>query len=113
MVDLANMTLEQFQANAGQAARLLKALSNESRLMILCQLGEGERQVAELELGLSQSALSQHLARLREDELIVARRQGTAVFYRIADPAALKVIATLAEIYCPPAPGRPANEGQA
>lgn len=103
MVDLTQMSLEQFQENAGKAAKLLKALSNESRLMILCQIGEGERQVADLDLGLSQSALSQHLARLREDGLITARRQGTAVFYSISDPSALKVIGTLAEIYCPPA----------
>lgn len=102
MVDLTQMSLEQFQANANQASRLLKALSNDSRLMILCQIGEAERQVGDLDLGLSQSALSQHLARLREDGLVAARRQGTAVFYRISDPSALKVIATLAEIFCPP-----------
>lgn len=102
MVDLTQMSLEQFQENAGEAAKLLKALSNESRLMILCQLGEGEKQVAELQLGLSQSALSQHLARLRDDGLVEARRQGTAVFYSICDPSALKLIGTLAEIYCPP-----------
>lgn len=105
MVDLANMTLEQFQDRAGEASRLLKALSNEHRLMILCQIGEGELQVAELALGLSQSALSQHLAKLRDEGLLTARRQGTAVFYRISDPAVLKLIGTLAEIYCPPEPG--------
>jgi len=54
--------------------------------------------------GLSQSALSQHLARLRDDGLVATRRQGAAIFYRIADPAALKVIGVLVEIYCPPAP---------
>ncbi len=102
MVDLELMGLERFQANAGDASRLLKALSNEHRLMILCQIGEGERQVADLQVGLSQSALSQHLARLRDDGLVSARKSGTAVFYRIADPAALKVIAVLAEIFCPP-----------
>lgn len=105
MVDLTQMSLEQFQQNAGEAAKLLKALSNESRLMILCQIGEGEKQVAELQLGLSQSALSQHLARLRDDGLVEARRQGTAVFYSISDPSALKLIGTLAEIYCPPSAG--------
>ncbi|MHC3126667.1 ArsR family transcriptional regulator [Brevundimonas sp. GN22] len=105
MVDLTQISLEQFQANADKAAKLLKAMSNESRLMILCQIGEGERQVAELHLGLSQSALSQHLARLREDGLISSRRQGTAVFYSISDPSAMKVIGTLAEIYCPPMAG--------
>lgn len=102
MVDLELMGLERFQASAGDASRLLKALSNEHRLMILCQIGEGERQVADLQVGLSQSALSQHLARLRDDALVSARKNGTAVFYRIADPAALKVIAVLAEIFCPP-----------
>jgi len=102
MVDFERMGLERFQANAGDASRLLKALSNEHRLMILCQIGEGERQVSDLQVGLSQSALSQHLARLREDGLVSARKSGTAVFYRIADPAALKVIGVLAEIFCPP-----------
>lgn len=102
MVDLELMGLERFQASAGDASRLLKALSNEHRLMILCQIGEEERQVADLRVGLSQSALSQHLARLRDDGLVSARKSGTAVFYRIADPAALKVIAVLAEIFCPP-----------
>ena len=105
MVDFTRMSLEQFQSNAGEASRLLKALSNESRLMILCQIGEGECQVGDLKLGLSQSALSQHLARLRDDGLVTSRREGTAVFYRISDLSALKVIATLAEIYCPPAAG--------
>ena len=104
MIDLTTTTLEQFQASAGQAARLLKALSNERRLMILCQLGERELQVGALQplVGLSQSALSQHLAVLREERLVATRREGQAVFYRIADPAALRVIATLAEIFCPP-----------
>ena len=104
MIDIASIGLERFQQSAAQASALLKALSNENRLMILCQLGEGELQVAELQarVGLSQSALSQHLARLRDDGLVAARREGVAVFYRIADPAALKVIAVLAEIFCPP-----------
>lgn len=102
MVDLSHMTLAQFQDRAGDAARMLKAMSNEHRLMILCQIGEGERQVAELELGLSQSALSQHLAKLRDEGLLSSRRLGTAVFYRINDPAVLKLIGTLAEIYCSP-----------
>ena len=106
MIDLDAIGLERFQASAGSAARLLKSLSNEKRLMILCQIGEGERQVADLHthVGLSQSALSQHLARLREDGLISARKSGAAVFYRITDPAALKVIGVLAEIFCPPNP---------
>jgi ArsR family transcriptional regulator len=97
----------EFQASAGEAARLLKALSNERRLMILCQLGEGERAVGELMplVGLSQSALSQHLAVLRDEGLVAGRREGVSILYHIADPAALKVIAVLADIYCPPAQG--------
>lgn len=74
--------------------------------MILCQLGEREMSVGQILplVGLSQSALSQHLARLREDALVSTRRDGTTIFYRIARPAALKVIAVLAEIYCSPLP---------
>ena len=104
MIDIESIGMERFQQNAAAASALLKALSNENRLMILCQLGEGELQVSELQsrVGLSQSALSQHLARLREEGLVAARREGVAIFYRISDPAALKVIAVLAEIFCPP-----------
>ena len=107
MSDLHTLSLQQFQASAGEASRLLKALSNEKRLMILCQLGTGERAVSELLplVGLSQSALSQHLAVLREEGLVAGRREGVSILYRVADPAALKVIALLADIYCPPAQG--------
>lgn len=92
----------QFQANAADAARLLRALANERRLMILCQLADGERTVGELMpmIGISQSALSQHLAVLRDDELVATRRNGQSILYRIADPAAARVMATLAEIFC-------------
>ena len=102
MVDLERMGLERFQASAGDASRLLKALSNEHRLMILCQIGEGERQVSDLQVGLSQSALSQHLALLRDDGIVATRREGQTIFYSIADPAAMRIIATLAELFCPP-----------
>lgn len=102
--------LEQFQASAGEAAGLLRALSNEKRLMILCQLGDREMSVGEMLplVGLSQSALSQHLSRLRDEALVTTRREGTTIFYRIAEPAVLKVIAVLAEIYCPPVPSEKA-----
>jgi DNA-binding transcriptional ArsR family regulator len=92
------------EASAGRAAALLKALSNPHRLMVLCRLGEAECTVGELlaQVGLSQSALSQHLAVLRDEGLVATRREGTSIFYRIADPAALKVIAVLIDIYCPP-----------
>ena len=107
MIDAHPPPLQQFQTRAGDAARLLKALSNEKRLMILCQLGEGERAVGELLplTDLSQSALSQHLAVLREEGLVTGRREGVSILYRIAEPAALKLIAVLADIYCPPVQG--------
>ena len=92
-----------FQARATDAARLLRALANESRLAVLCRLGGGERTVGELQrhVGLSQSALSQHLARLREEGLVAARRKGRSIWYRIADPHAMQVIERLIETYCP------------
>ncbi|HEX6859838.1 MAG TPA: metalloregulator ArsR/SmtB family transcription factor [Caulobacteraceae bacterium] len=104
MFDLDTIDLTAFESSAGQAARLLRALANERRLMILCQLGERERTVSELMplVGLSQSALSQHLAVLREEGVVATRREGQSIWYRIADPAAVKVVSTLAEIFCPP-----------
>jgi len=104
MFDLANFDIAQFEASAAKAAQLLKALSNERRLMILCQLGDGELTVGQIQarLRLSQSALSQHLAVLRAEGVVTTRREGQTIFYRIADPAAVKVVATLAEIFCPP-----------
>lgn len=106
MIQLETLGLDRFEANAGEAAGLLRALSNEKRLMILCQLGDREMSVGQLlpVVGLSQSALSQHLAKLRDEALVSTRRDGTTIFYRIAEPAVLKVIAVLAEIYCPPIP---------
>ncbi len=99
----ANVDIADFQASAGEAAKLLRALGNERRLMILCQLSDGERSVGELlpAVGLSQSALSQHLAVLREEGIVATRREAQTIRYRIAEPAALKVVATLAEIFCP------------
>lgn len=103
MFDLAT-----FEASAGRAADLLRTLANEKRLMILCQLGDGELSVGALQepLGLSQSALSQHLAVLREAGVVSPRREGQTIYYRISDPAAVQVIGTLANIFCPPAPRR-------
>ena len=104
MFDLANFDITRFEASAGEAAKLLRALANERRLMILCQLADGERSVGELQplVGLSQSALSQHLAVLREEGVVATRREGQTIWYRIEDPAAMKLVATLAEIFCPP-----------
>lgn len=104
MLDLTKFDLARFEASAAEAAKLLRALANERRLMILCQLADGERSVGELlpQVGLSQSALSQHLAVLREEGVVATRREGQSIWYRISDPAAVKVVATLAEIFCPP-----------
>ncbi len=103
MSDLAEFDIDRFEANAEKAARLLRALANPERLMILCRLSDGEHSVGELQalVGLSQSALSQHLALLREDGVLATRRQGQTIFYRIADPASVKVVQTLSEIFCP------------
>ena len=101
MFDLANFDLSQFEASAAEAAKLLKALSNERRLMILCQLGDRELAAGQIRVGLSQSALSQHLAVLRDQGVVATRRDGQTIFYRVSDPAAVKVVATLAEIFCP------------
>ena len=108
MMDLNAFSLPDFEASAGKAADLLRTLGNEKRLMILCQLGPGELQAGALQapLGLSQSALSQHLAVLREAGIVSTRRDGQAIWYRIADPAAVQVIATLASIFCPDKPAR-------
>jgi DNA-binding transcriptional ArsR family regulator len=104
MSDLAKLDIARLEASAVEAAKLLRALANERRLMILCQLGDRERSVGELQplVGLSQSALSQHLAVLREEGVVATRKEGQTVWYRIDDPAAVRVVATLAEIFCPP-----------
>jgi DNA-binding transcriptional ArsR family regulator len=81
---------------------LLKALSNEHRLMILCKLAIGEWSVGELEevVGLSQSALSQHLARLRRDNLVKTRREAQTIYYSLAGEEASRVIETVYEVFC-------------
>jgi ArsR family transcriptional regulator, virulence genes transcriptional regulator len=90
------------RAHASQASDLLKALANEQRLLILCHLYEGELTVGELleRLKLGQSALSQHLAKLREAALVRTRREAQAVYYRLADGPVQALMATLHDIYC-------------
>ncbi len=104
MFDLTRFDLALFQDSAARAAGLLKLLGNEKRLMILCQLAEGELPVGALQarIDLSQSALSQHLALLRAEGIVATRRDGQSIHYRIADPSALRIIETLAELFCPP-----------
>jgi DNA-binding transcriptional ArsR family regulator len=93
-----------FAAKAGAAAALLKALAHEARLMVLCQLLDGEHAAGALQQGsgLTQSALSQHLARLREEGLVATRRDAQTIYYRLANPNVARVLETLAAIYCPP-----------
>ena len=95
--------LETLTAQASEAARFLAMIGNEKRLLILCHLAGGETPVADLAsiTGLSQSALSQHLGRLREDRLIAARKDGLHVFYRLIDARAEKLLGTLKDIFCP------------
>lgn len=95
-------TMGAMRTHAGSAARLLKALANESRLMVLCLLVEQERSVSELNslLPLSQSALSQHLAVLRGDGLVTTRREAQNIYYRLAPSPARQIITTLHDVYC-------------
>jgi len=96
--------LRDMAADAERACDFLKALTNPSRLLILCQLADGERSVGELEglLGLRQPTLSQQLARLREDQLVETRRHGKMIYYRLASDEARQVIELLYQLFCSP-----------
>ena len=96
------MAIEDLKANAKLAATMLKAIANESRLLILCNLEGTELSVTQLNdhLDLSQSALSQHLAVLRKDGLVKTRRESQTIYYSLSDARASKVIKTLHELYC-------------
>jgi DNA-binding transcriptional ArsR family regulator len=96
--------LAELEENAGEASALLKQLANEHRLLMLCQLAQsGEMTVSALAevAGLSQSALSQHLARLREESIVAFRREAQTLYYRIADDRVLRILGTLKDIFCP------------
>ena len=96
------MNLSTLAPKAAEAEKFLKALGNRHRLMILCELHNGEAGVSELQraLGLSQSSLSQHLARLRRDKLVKTRRESQAIYYSLATADVSRVIALLAELFC-------------
>ena len=95
------MRIDDLQVNAREASVLLKAMSNERRLMILCHLAKGEKTVGELEqlVSLSQSALSQHLARLRRDRLVRTRRNAQSIYYSLNGHQAVAVMSTLEGLY--------------
>jgi len=98
-----------FERKAIEVAGLLRALANERRLMILCKLVEwGEANVTTLSaaVGLSQSALSQHLAKMRDEGIVTFRRDSQTLWYRIADPRVEELFATLHRLYCRPATSR-------
>ncbi len=97
---------EAMRLHAADASRVLKALANEKRLLLLCQLVEGECSVGELNarVDLSQSALSQHLAVLRDEGLVTTRREAQTIYYALAEGPAQQILATLHGIYCGNAP---------
>ena len=101
---LQKAAMRDFERKAAEAVGLLKLLANENRLLILCRLAiAGEMSVGDLAdaVDLSQSALSQHLAKMREDGLLATRREAQTVFYRILDPNAARLLALLKDLYCP------------
>lgn len=102
------MNVEVMERAADQASELLKALANRHRLLIICQLIDGERSVGELAefLNLRDSTVSQHLALLRKDGLVSARREAQTIFYSIASEPAREVLKTLYQAFCAPRSAR-------
>jgi DNA-binding transcriptional ArsR family regulator len=101
-VEQKRLDIDSMKQNAGDAVSLLKGLANESRLMIMCVLSEGEVSVGQLNqrIKLSQSALSQHLAVLRDQGLVETRRESQTIYYSLAETAAMNIISLLHEVYC-------------
>ena len=96
-------TMEKLEQRAGEAAQLMKLLANETRLLILCRLvSEREMSAGAIvaAVGLGRSAVSQHLAKLRDDALVATRRDGQTIHYRIADKNVARIISVLKDIYC-------------
>ncbi len=96
------MNIDDMQQNAQAASQLLKSLANPSRLMVLCHIIKQERTVGELEklINLNQSALSQHLSRLRHEGIVECRREGQSAYYSLKDEGARRVLEVLYGIYC-------------
>jgi DNA-binding transcriptional ArsR family regulator len=94
--------MAKLEQNAARACHLLKAMANPTRLMVLCQIADGEKSVGELEraIGLSQSGLSQHLAVLRNKKLVVTRRDAQTIYYSLSSHEAGAVMATLYQVFC-------------
>jgi DNA-binding transcriptional ArsR family regulator len=94
---------EALRSAAGKAVGALKVLANEDRLLLLCQLSQGEMCVSDLEeaLGIHQPTLSQQLGVLRNEGVVQTRREGKSIFYSVADPSMLEILAVLYRLYCP------------
>ncbi len=101
-MDTGTLDLDKMKTSAEQACRLMKVLSNPDRLMLLCQLSQGEKRVGELEeiLGIAQPTLSQQLTVLRDEELVTTRRDGKRIYYQITSPQALAVMQVLYAQFC-------------
>ena len=97
-------THKQLRQHADEACALLKALANEDRLMLLCQMASARQNVGELEAatGVRQPTLSQQLAVLRQEGLVATEKEGKYVYYRLANDNVVRIMRTLWEIYCPP-----------
>ena len=111
-MDAAEIFIGDFRANAREVADLLRALANERRLIILCKLLEtGEATVGYLvdSVGISQSALSQHLAKMRDEGILTFRRDSQTLWYRIADPRIEQLMGELYRLYCRQQPSPPQN----
>lgn len=107
MADTPHLDLNDMRAAAARACSLLKVLGNPDRLMLLCQLTQGEYCVSELEslLGINQPTLSQQLGVLREERLVSTRREGKQIYYRIDSPEAMAVMQVLYQQFCLPTEG--------
>jgi DNA-binding transcriptional ArsR family regulator len=106
IIDMSDDALVEMEAKAENAARLLATLANAKRLLALCHLLQGEKSVGQLAelIDLSPTALSQHLARMRDLALVETRREGQAIFYRLASAEVAAILETLYRLYCAPAP---------
>lgn len=98
------MNMQDLISRSEDVAQLLKAMSNSHRLLILCELNNGEQSVSTLEgvVGLSQSALSQHLAKLRESGIVATRRDAQTIYYSLADERVATLMSTLYDLFCAP-----------
>jgi ArsR family transcriptional regulator, virulence genes transcriptional regulator len=110
---LQDLDAAELEIKAAEVASVLRALANERRLLILCRLAEeGEANVTMLAqaVGLSQSALSQHLAKMREEGIVTFRRESQTLWYRIADPRVGGLLEALYRLYCAPAAAMPGKK---